>query len=49
MVFDEKLPHSKEILIIVAITVVLSVLAHGLTANPLANRYGQWIAQNKSA
>lgn len=49
IVFDKKLPHSQEILIIVAITVLLSVLAHGITANPLANRYGQWIIQKKTS
>ncbi|MEA5510393.1 cation:proton antiporter [Crocosphaera sp. UHCC 0190] len=47
IVLDEKLPHSQEIAIIVATTIILSILAHGLTANPLANRYGQWIAQQK--
>jgi NhaP-type Na+/H+ or K+/H+ antiporter len=47
IVLDAKLPHSEEIAIIVATTILLSVLAHGLTANPLANRYGQWITQQK--
>ena len=49
IVLDEKLPHSKEIAIIVSITILLSVLAHGLTANPLVNRYGQWITQQKNS
>lgn len=44
IVLDEKLPHSREIAITVAITILLSVLAHGLSANPLAHRYGQWMA-----
>jgi NhaP-type Na+/H+ or K+/H+ antiporter len=48
-VLDEKLPHSQEIAIIVAVTILFSVLAHGLTANPLANRYGNWIAQQKNS
>lgn len=49
IVLNEKLPHSQEIAIIVTITILLSVLAHGLTANPLANRYGQWIVQSKTS
>ncbi|MGB5592462.1 MAG: cation:proton antiporter [Crocosphaera sp.] len=48
IVLDAKLPHSREIVIIVTTTVVLSVVAHGLTANPLANRYGQWINRREA-
>jgi NhaP-type Na+/H+ or K+/H+ antiporter len=29
---------------VVSITVALSVFAHGLTANPLANAYASWLA-----
>lgn len=46
IVLDENLPGSKTLAITVACTVVLSVLAHGLTANPWARRYGQRIQQN---
>ena len=45
IVFDAKLPHSQEIVVIVNTTIILSVLAHGLTANPLVNLYGKWINQ----
>ena len=30
-------------------TVLLSVVAHGLTANPLAARYGRWIRARREA
>ncbi len=30
-------------------TVLLSVVAHGLTANPLASRYGRWIRGHQEA
>jgi NhaP-type Na+/H+ or K+/H+ antiporter len=33
----------------VAWTVLLSVIAHGLTANPLAGRYGRWIQARQRA
>ena len=33
----------------VAWTVLLSVIAHGLTANPLAGRYGRWIQARQGA
>ncbi|ACB53932.1 putative Na+/H+ antiporter [Crocosphaera subtropica ATCC 51142] len=42
-IFDAKLPHSSEIVIIAITTIMLSILAHGLTANPLVNLYGKWI------
>lgn len=41
IVLGEKLPSSETLVITVACTVLLSVLGHGLTANPWANRYGQ--------
>jgi NhaP-type Na+/H+ or K+/H+ antiporter len=40
MVIAEKLPGSDTISAVVVWTIVLSVLLHGLTANPLAARYG---------
>ena len=41
IVLNENLPGSNTLAITVAWTVILSVLAHGLTANPLARIYGQ--------
>ncbi|MFL6042466.1 MAG: cation:proton antiporter [Gaiellales bacterium] len=38
------LPHDGLILVTTYITIGLSVLAHGLTAAPLANRYAAWFA-----
>jgi sodium/hydrogen antiporter len=41
----EDLDHSAELAItVIAFTVLLSVVAHGLTANPLARRYGPRLA-----
>ena len=40
IVADEKLPGSPQLIGTVVVTVVLSVLAHGLSANPLAARFG---------
>ena len=36
------LPHERLMVIAIYLTVGLSVLAHGLTAAPLAGRYAQW-------
>jgi NhaP-type Na+/H+ or K+/H+ antiporter len=36
------LPHDDTILLAVYITIGLSVLAHGLSAAPLAERYARW-------
>jgi NhaP-type Na+/H+ or K+/H+ antiporter len=36
------LPHDGVILTTTYVTIGLSVLAHGLTAAPLANRYADW-------
>lgn len=41
MVLDGGLPHGQQIADVIALTVVLSVLAHGLTAVPLAERFGR--------
>jgi NhaP-type Na+/H+ or K+/H+ antiporter len=40
IVAEEKLPGSPQLIGTVVATVVLSVLAHGLSANPLATRFG---------
>ena len=39
---ESRLPHEQTILLAVYLTVGLSVLLHGLTATPLADRYGRW-------
>ena len=41
---ESKLPHERTILLAIYLTVGLSVLAHGITAAPLADRYGRWYA-----
>ena len=40
MVANEKLPGNNTMVATVMATVVLSIVAHGLTANPLAARFG---------
>ena len=42
IVEESQLPHEHLIVLAVYLTVGLSVLAHGLTAAPLANRYASW-------
>jgi NhaP-type Na+/H+ or K+/H+ antiporter len=39
---ESQLPHEHLIVVAVYLTVGLSVLVHGLTAAPLAERYGRW-------
>ena len=39
---ESNLAHEETILVTVFLTVGLSVLAHGLTAAPLARRYANW-------
>ena len=46
IVLDANLPNSEMLAITASCTVVLSVLAHGLTANPWAGRYSQKKQQN---
>jgi NhaP-type Na+/H+ or K+/H+ antiporter len=43
----EAKPAVATVLGVIAITVVLSVLAHGLTASPWAQRYGAWTARTR--
>ena len=40
------LPHEETILVTAYVTVGLSVLLHGLTAAPLAQRYARWFASS---
>jgi NhaP-type Na+/H+ or K+/H+ antiporter len=39
---EEELPHESAILTTSFVTIGLSVLAHGVTAAPLAARYADW-------
>ena len=39
---ESQLPHEHLIVLAIYLTVGLSVLAHGLTAAPLADRYARW-------
>jgi sodium/hydrogen antiporter len=39
---ESNLPHEKTVLLAIYLTVGLSVLVHGITAAPLADRYGRW-------
>jgi sodium/hydrogen antiporter len=39
---ESNLPHEQTILLAIYLTVGLSVFAHGITAAPLAERYGRW-------
>jgi NhaP-type Na+/H+ or K+/H+ antiporter len=48
VVEESNLPHVQTILVTVFLTVGLSVLAHGLTAAPLANRYVAWSTSHPS-
>ena len=43
---ESRLPHEQLIVQAIYLTVGLSVLAHGLTAAPLAGRYGRWYARH---
>ena len=43
---ESQLPHEHLIVNAIYVTVGLSVLAHGLTAAPLADRYGRWFEQH---
>jgi NhaP-type Na+/H+ or K+/H+ antiporter len=46
VVEESQLPHEHLIVLVIYVTVGLSVLAHGLTAAPLADRYARWYAQH---
>ncbi len=43
---ESNLPHEHLIVLAIYLTVGLSVLAHGLTAAPLAGRYARWYEQH---
>ena len=42
VVEESQLPHQQTILLVIYLTVGLSILLHGITAAPLADRYGRW-------
>ena len=42
IVEEPQLPHTSTILLATYLTIGLSVLAHGLSAAPLARRYARW-------
>jgi NhaP-type Na+/H+ or K+/H+ antiporter len=46
VVEESQLAHEQVIHVAVYLTVGLSVIAHGLTAAPLAGRYGRWYARH---
>ena len=46
VVEESNLPHEHLIVLAIYLTVGLSVLAHGLTAAPLAGRYARWYEQH---
>jgi NhaP-type Na+/H+ or K+/H+ antiporter len=43
---ESRLPHESLLTLAIYLTVGLSVLAHGLTAAPLADRYARWFASH---
>jgi NhaP-type Na+/H+ or K+/H+ antiporter len=43
VVEDAELPHTEPILLAAALTIGLSVFAHGLSAQPLTRRYAEWV------
>lgn len=43
---ESSLPHEQVLLPVIYLTVGLSVFAHGITAAPLASRYGKWSRNN---
>ena len=47
VVEQSNLPHVQTILLTTYVTVGLSVLAHGLSAAPLADRYARWYGSHK--
>ena len=49
VVEESNLPHEHLIVLAVYLTVGLSVLAHGVTAAPLAARYARWYERHPRA
>ena len=49
VVEESNLPHEHLIVLAIYLTVGLSVLAHGITAAPLAARYARWYEHHPRA
>ncbi|MGZ8692349.1 MAG: cation:proton antiporter [Gaiellaceae bacterium] len=49
LIDESSLPHERTLLLAVVATIGISVLAHGLTARPLTNRYVGWYASHPRA
>ena len=47
MVMDEQLPGNDTLRAVVAGTVALSIIAHGISAVPFANLYAKWVANRQ--
>ena len=48
IVVNADLPHSHAMAVVVVFTVILSILAHGLTAGPWARAYGARIRRERT-
>jgi NhaP-type Na+/H+ or K+/H+ antiporter len=48
LVLDEKLPHGHQIIATIAFTILLSVIAHGITAPGLVCRYGRFLERHRN-
>jgi sodium/hydrogen antiporter len=46
VVEESQLPHEDMIVLAIYLTVGLSVVAHGISAAPVADRYARWYAQH---
>src|SRR3954471_17084436 len=42
LIDDADLPHMQTLLLAIAVTIAISIYAHGLTARPLTERYARW-------
>jgi NhaP-type Na+/H+ or K+/H+ antiporter len=42
LIDDTELPHLRTLLLAIAVTIAISVYAHGVTARPLTERYARW-------
>lgn len=47
LLIEEDLTGASELFAVIALTVVISVFAHGMTASPVARRYGRWYADTR--
>ena len=46
MLQEGDLPHERELLVAIVLTVAISVYAHGVSAGPLTDRYAGWFASH---